>query len=172
MSYRPEDQSRIRIAISLRRVDPGDIPPSAKAPLARTNSIPASQASQGASTSTPITGTATGAVSTPGASQKKRKAAFEASFGSQPNVPQPSQSQTQAHAQVRPVVGTQVIGRGSHPSQAIVVEDEVEEDVPDDQPIDELYCTFRTNIVGIQYYKGSCHVLLFLRRRRIFDWRN
>ncbi len=43
-----------------------------------------------------------------------------------------------------------------------MVEDEVEEVVPEDQPIDELYFTMRTNVVGIQYYKGKCvHIQSF-----------
>ncbi|KAI0093185.1 SNF2 family N-terminal domain-containing protein [Irpex rosettiformis] len=148
---RSEDQTRVRIAISLRRVNPQDVPPSAKAPASTT-------ASQDASGSA--------AASIP--SQKKRKAAFEASYRSQQGIPQPGQSQsqtptlaqvparvqmqmqTQSQSQTRP----QATGRGSNASQAIVVEDEVEEVVPDDQPIDELYVTMRINVVGIQYYEG------------------
>lgn len=58
-SSRPEDQSKIRMAIALRRVDPADIPASAKAAPNTTGAPP-----------TP--------VSSQGPSQKKRKAAFEA----------------------------------------------------------------------------------------------
>lgn len=123
---RPEDQSRIRIAISLRRVDARDVPASAQAPL-----VPVSSGSVSASG--------------PGPSQKKRKAAFQAAYGSQkPSTAQPSQSQ--------PSASTSQMGRNA--TQAIVVEDEVEEVVPEDQPIDELYVTLRTSIVGVQYYKG------------------
>ncbi|KAI0344734.1 hypothetical protein BDW22DRAFT_1354880 [Trametopsis cervina] len=120
-SLRPEDQSRIRIAVGLRRVDPRDIPESAKAPAASTSAASAS-------------------ASGPGPSQKKRKAAFEAAYGSQPTLPQPP--------------GGTSATQGTSRAEAIMLDDDDEEVVPDDQPIDELYVTLRTNIVGIQYYKG------------------
>ena len=110
----------MRIAVGLRRVDPQDVPESAKA-----------KASPVASTSAP-----------PGPSQKKRKAEFEAQYGTQPSSSsQAVRSQTQ---HLRQLV--------DHP---IVIDDDEEENVSDDTPIDELYVTLRTNIVGVQYYKGA-----------------
>ncbi|KAI0688029.1 SNF2 family N-terminal domain-containing protein [Cytidiella melzeri] len=132
---RSEDQSRVRIATGLRRVDHRDVPVSAKGPAAPIGASVSSSSASG-----------------PGPSQKKRKAAFEATFGSQSSAPQPSQSHVRAEPQAS--ASTQPATQIRNSTQAIVVEDEVEEVVPDDQPIDELYCTLRTSIVGIQYYKG------------------
>ena len=63
--YRPEDQSKIRLAIGLRRVDAEDVPETAKH-------------RQVAPTST-------------GPSQRKRKLEYEASFGSEGSPPSSSQ---------------------------------------------------------------------------------
>ena len=110
MLFRPEDQGKIRLAVGLRRVAEADIPESAK-------KAPAASSSDGA----------------PGPSQKKRKATFEASYGSsQPSASQPLRHQ---HSQV--------------------IEIEEDEDQPEEESRDELYCVLKTNIVGVQYYKGA-----------------
>jgi len=35
-------------------------------------------------------------------------------------------------------------------------DDDDEVTIIEPDPVDELYCTLRTNIVGLQYYKGEC----------------
>ncbi|KZT00465.1 uncharacterized protein LAESUDRAFT_553779 [Laetiporus sulphureus 93-53] len=123
-NLRPEDQSKIRMAIGLRRIDTADIPESAKAPNA--------------------VNTADAASSSQGPSQKKRKAAAEAAtpvsqLSSQ--QPQPGPSQPLRHLTQNPASQT--------------IEDEQDDDVVEiEDPKDELYCTLKTSIVGVQYYKG------------------
>lgn len=81
----------------------------------------------------------------PGPSQAKRKAAFEAakasSQGSQSRASQPSSSQ----------------GPRRLPAPtASQIAAEVEEVIPEqEEVIDELLCSFHTNVVGIQYYEGK-----------------
>lgn len=125
---RPEDQAKIRFAVGLRQVDPKDVPPSAKTPA-----------------------TAGPSAAKAGPSQLKRKAEFEAKYGSQQPAASksiPSQSKAQA-------LSTQTQHLRGLVNKPIIVDDEEEENVPDDAPIDELYVTSRTNIVGVQYYKGE-----------------
>ncbi len=119
--YRPEDQQKIRLAVGLRRVDPSDVPETAK-------------------------GIATGDGNAgPGPSQKKRKAAFEAAMAS-------SQGSSQHRTQPASSQGPRQIA-GPSVSQFPA---EVEEVIPEqDEIIDELYCSYNTNIVGVQYYKGE-----------------
>ncbi|KAF8161207.1 SNF2 family N-terminal domain-containing protein [Crassisporium funariophilum] len=107
----PADQQKIRMAVALRRVDPGDIPESAK-PKGPAN------LAQPASTAT---------------SQIKRSATVA-------GLDRPSQSST---SQAQPA-----------PSITQRVDDDLETEVIEDEPVDELYCTMSTNVVGIQYYKG------------------
>jgi SWI/SNF-related matrix-associated actin-dependent regulator of chromatin subfamily A3 len=123
----------VRIAVSLLRVAAEDIPATARAALAE---APDSSA--------------------PGPSQKKRKAAYEAAFGTQPPVPQPNLPQTQAHAKAPASQARSQAGAAGGKSVTVVAdeEDEVEEVIADDQPIEELYVTLRTKIVGVQYYSG------------------
>ncbi|THH01126.1 hypothetical protein EW026_g1525 [Hermanssonia centrifuga] len=113
-NLRSEDQNKIRIAVGLRRVDPVDVPESAKRIVAGLNN--------GASSST---------SAAPAPTQKKRKATFDA----QPGPSQPRATQ------------------GPSASQ-LVEDDEIEEIVPEEESRDELYVMLKTNIVGVQYYKG------------------
>ncbi|KAJ6594021.1 SNF2 family N-terminal domain-containing protein [Mycena capillaripes] len=94
----PADQSKIRTAIARRRVDPSDIPVTAKIPDQHTSSsvVP---------------------------SQKRRRAEFEAAA---------SQSSS---SKVQPV-------------------EEEEEEVTEVEAPDELYVSMKTDVVGIQYYRG------------------
>ncbi|KDQ57760.1 hypothetical protein JAAARDRAFT_35442 [Jaapia argillacea MUCL 33604] len=120
-TLRAEDQQKIRRAVAMRRVDPDDMPDTMKAApaIATTSSTP---------------------------SQKKRKAAFEASGSSlsvaQPNSSSQSSSQPQRGKPLRELSFMDL-------SQA--VEEEVE---PEEETKDELYCTMTSNVVGVQYYKG------------------
>ncbi|KAH9942327.1 SNF2 family N-terminal domain-containing protein [Epithele typhae] len=86
-----QDQSKVRLAVGLRRVALEDVPPSAKG--------------------------AEAVLSTPGPSQKKRKLQYEASFGSsqapppgssQPSLSQPSSSQPPASQPLRRISGPPV----------------------------------------------------------------
>ncbi len=124
--FRSDDQRRIRKAVSERRVDPADIPPSAQ--TVKSTSINAS------------------AASIP--SQKKRKALQEAVSGSQrpaPSSQQPASSALLPATSARP------------PPSTPVDETLAADEIPEEEPADELYSTMRTNVVGLQYYKGlSC----------------
>ncbi|KAI0702988.1 SNF2 family N-terminal domain-containing protein [Cerioporus squamosus] len=77
----PADQNKIRIAVSLRRVDSADVPATAKDP----------------------------ALSAPGPSQKKRKLQYEASLNASQNTPpsssQPSSSQPSSSQPLRRISG-------------------------------------------------------------------
>ena len=106
LSYRPEDQAKVRMAVGKRRIDPADVPASAKPPGA-------------AAPDSAHAGTAA-----------KRKA---------DDAPQAGPSQPAA---ARPGMRT------------IRVDDEVEV-VQDEEVKDELYVMYKTNIVGVQYYKGK-----------------
>ncbi|KAI0633366.1 SNF2 family N-terminal domain-containing protein [Trametes polyzona] len=128
MNLYPADQSKIRLAIGLRRIDPEDVPQTAK------GSDPS--------------------LSTPGPSQRKRKAQYEASQGtppasSQPILSQPPSSQPSSSQPLRRISG---LPAGASFSQR--VEEEEVEDVPEEEAIDELYVMLKTSIVGVQYYKG------------------
>ena len=129
MMYSPADQSKIRLAVQLRRVDSADIPPTAKDP----------------------------ALSTPGPSQKKRKLQYEASLSSSQNTPpsssQPSSSQPSSSQPLRRISGPPL----SQIRQA--VEEVENEDVPEEESKDEPYVWLRTSIVGVQYYKGALPTL-------------
>ncbi|KAK0485859.1 SNF2 family N-terminal domain-containing protein [Armillaria novae-zelandiae] len=112
---RSDDQRRIRIAVSERRVDPADIPPSAQTVK------PASITSSATSIS----------------SQKKRKARREAVSESQ-----------------RPASSAQVPVTSAHPPSSTPMDETLVVDEIPEEPADELYCTMRTNVVGLQYYNG------------------
>ncbi|KAI0743822.1 SNF2 family N-terminal domain-containing protein [Daedaleopsis nitida] len=120
----PADQGKIRLAVSLRRVDSADIPSTAKDP----------------------------ALSTPGPSQKKRKLQYEASLTSSQNTPpsssQPSSSQPPSSQPLRRISGPPL----SQIRQP--VEEVETEDILDEETKDEMYVVLRTSIVGVQYYKG------------------
>lgn len=128
LSFRPEDQSKVRIAVGLRRVDPGDVPATAKPPGTASSS----------------------AIPQAGPSQKKRKAEFEALHGTGPtqSTAGPSQSTSQT-------LKTQTQHLRQLVNQPMIIDVvDIDDDVADDAPLDELYLTLRTNVVGVQYYKG------------------
>ena len=79
----------------------------------------------------------------PGPSQKKRKATHDAVVASS----QLSASQSK----LSQILNSQSVRRLSQ----LVVEEEFEEDTPEEEARDELYCSLSTNVVGVQYYKGS-----------------
>lgn len=134
---RSEDQGKIRMAVGLRRVDPRDVPASAKTPL------PAPAAAS--TSSAPPVATQSPASQGP-MSQKKRKAMFGASEA----AAGPSSSQrTVRLAQNRPLRPLTGVTRFQ------IEEDEVEEVVEQEESIDELYVMLKSSIVGIQYYKGE-----------------
>ncbi|KAI9067101.1 hypothetical protein FKP32DRAFT_1588914 [Trametes sanguinea] len=124
------DQSKIRLAVGLRRIDPADIPPTAQAQDP--------------------------ALSTSGPSQRKRKLQYEASLsqGAPPSSSQsylnpPSSSQPPSSQPLRRVSGLAPVVPYSQRYQ----EEEIE-DVPEEESRDELYVMLKTNVVGVQYYKG------------------
>ena len=141
---RPDDQNKVRLAIGLRRIDPADVPISAQpAPaatqLARTSSQILSQSSQGATSS----------QGSAGPSQKKRKAQWEAQFGSTSTHALSSQpTSAPVPAPLRQIIA---------PTSAQIAEDEAQgvEDTGPDEPIEELLCETKVKVVGIQYYKGN-----------------
>ncbi|KAH8108075.1 SNF2 family N-terminal domain-containing protein [Cristinia sonorae] len=130
LKLKSDDQAKIRLAIGLRRVDPADIPLSAKAGVTGT------------------IGVAPPTPATPGPSQKKRKAAFEAAKAAA------SGSQSSPSSSSQPAPPAPQVLRHVIPTATQIAEDEVEEDVPQDESVDELLVTMRTNVVGVQYYKG------------------
>lgn len=96
----------MRLAVGLKRVDPADVPPSARP-----------------------TGSASASAAPPG-TQLKRKA---------DGAPVPGPSGTQQK------------------TRTVRIDDDIEEIVPEQEEVkDELYVMMRTNVVGIQYYKGGC----------------
>ncbi|TFK54077.1 hypothetical protein OE88DRAFT_1695204 [Heliocybe sulcata] len=113
-SLRIEDQHRIRRAVATRRIDPADIPASAKPPPTHAG---------------PSAG---------GPSQKKRKAALNA-----------SQAAAGTYRAAAP---------GNATPRAVEIDltqnEEIEDDASEEESRDELYCTMSTSIVGVQYYKG------------------
>lgn len=142
----------MRLAIGLRRIDPADIPLSAQTapapvPVNRTPSQTLSQSNQGA--------TATQATNVAGPSQKKRKAQWEAQFGSASIRASSSKS---AAVQAGPVA-SHSLRQLVVPTAAQIAEDEAQlaeaaEETGPDEPIEELLCSTKAKIVGIQYYKG------------------
>ncbi|THH19092.1 hypothetical protein EW146_g2018 [Bondarzewia mesenterica] len=151
-------------ALATRRIDPADIPETAKLP-AQAESLPSSRPS--------LSQDHPSASSTPGPSQKKRKAALKrkaafeaamaASQGSTPSTPQASTSQPSGYRGVRKLNLPVDMRRKKG----------VENDAPKKEPRDELYCTMGTSIVGIQYYKGLVdtgeQVLLIRDPRNLYD---
>jgi SWI/SNF-related matrix-associated actin-dependent regulator of chromatin subfamily A3 len=110
---------KVRRAIANERVDPADVPLTAKV------------ATPSAAHVTPSTS------QTPALSQKKRKAAFEQAA--------PSNSRLSS---VKPAVRTA--------TRPIMYDDEDDEvTIIEPDSVDVLYCTLKTSIVGVQYYKGE-----------------
>ncbi|KAI0940604.1 hypothetical protein AcW1_003757 [Taiwanofungus camphoratus] len=130
-NLRPEDQGKIRMAVGLHRIDPADVPDTAKL-----------QNSQGKTAKSNVK-----APTTPGSSQTKRKAAAIAS--SQPTTPassQPGSSQPRS---------SQALHRPSQLSTSQMLEEDDDEDVVEvEDTRDELYVMLKTSIVGVQYYNG------------------
>ncbi|PIL34185.1 transcription factor [Ganoderma sinense ZZ0214-1] len=102
----PADQSKVRLAVGLRRIDSADVPATAKDP----------------------------ALSTPGPSQKKRRLQYEASFGSQnspPSSSQPSSSQPSSSQPLRRISGPP-LSQIAQPVEEVEIEDEPEEESRDE----------------------------------------
>lgn len=129
--YRREDKAKVRKAIASRRVDPADVPESAK-------TLP-----------TPITNTGVMAgglgVTAPTLNQKKRKALQEASA---PASSSASSSHNPHSSQPQP------LRRLAHREVIEILDDEDEVEEIDEEPRDELYCMMTAKIVGVQYYRG------------------
>ncbi|KAG6918560.1 hypothetical protein DXG01_013650 [Tephrocybe rancida] len=111
----PQDQQTIKMAISLRRINPLDIPASAKTRLAAPAPVGLSERP----------------------SQRKRKAEQDRLAV--------SQAVTTSAMPSKPLIA---------PSATQIAEDEVMEESPEEDVVDELFCNMNTNVVGIQYYKG------------------
>jgi SWI/SNF-related matrix-associated actin-dependent regulator of chromatin subfamily A3 len=120
-SVRPQDQVKVRRAIANQRVDPADIPLSARAAAPTIAHV------------TPSTSQA------PALRQKKRKAAFDQAAH--------TNSQSGSAGPAVPATTRSIIHDIDDDDEVTIIE-------PD--PVDELYCTLRTSIVGVQYYKGEC----------------
>ncbi|KIK94979.1 hypothetical protein PAXRUDRAFT_141720 [Paxillus rubicundulus Ve08.2h10] len=127
-TIRPDDQQKVRRAIATQRVDPADIPTSAKLVAAPVTTVAEPHApSQPRQPSSQALG------------QKKRKLASESSgTSSQPSVPRAS---------------TALVGARPLTSSALHDEDD-EVMIIEPEPVDELYCVTRASIVGVQYYQG------------------
>ncbi|KAG1816100.1 SNF2 family N-terminal domain-containing protein, partial [Suillus subaureus] len=117
-NIRPEDQTKVRQAIANQRVDPADIPKTAKVVTLTTAHV------------TPSTSQA------PAPSRKKRKAPSEQAV--------PTNSQLSS---VKPVIRATYgpIMCNDEDDEVIIIEAD---------PIDVLYCTLSSSIVGVQYYNG------------------
>ncbi|KAA1471714.1 hypothetical protein DENSPDRAFT_837772 [Dentipellis sp. KUC8613] len=163
-NLRSEDQHKIRRALAARRIDPADIPESAKAPAAlaaapsSSQPPPSSQVSEPPSSSQPSmsqsASTSTPAASGSGPSQRKRKAELDAAFAdAERSLSAPGGSQP------KPLAGQPGASRASGERKTnnpvgATWEEGMENDAPPEESIDELYCTMSTNVVGVQYYKG------------------
>lgn len=146
VNLRSEDQKKIRVALALKRVDPSDLPAAAQVLAVPSSSQTLPPSSQPpASSQPPLSQTVSSTPSVSGPSQKKRKAAFEAAMAA--SQPTPSQRM------VRPA---QPVGiRKINVPIGTTWEEGAEDDAPADEPLEELYCTMKSNVVGIQYYKGE-----------------
>ncbi|KAI0730200.1 SNF2 family N-terminal domain-containing protein [Fomitopsis betulina] len=126
-NLRQEDQGKIRLAVGLRRIDPADVPATAKGH----GSLPGLSSTPSSSQPRPEA-----SALAPGPSQKKRKAAFEAAMITQPSASQPSASQPLRRLSDQ---------FEEEQNNAVI-------DVDDAQ--DELYCMTKVPVVGLQYYTG------------------
>lgn len=126
--FRQEDQGKIRLAVGLRRIDPADVPATAKGH----GSLPGLSSTPSSSQPRPEA-----SALAPGPSQKKRKAAFEAAMITQPSASQPSASQPLRRLSDQ---------FEEEQNNAVI-------DVDDAQ--DELYCMTKVPVVGLQYYTGE-----------------
>ena len=160
-SLRPEDQKKVRLPLATRRIDPADIPESAKS--ARSQNAAPSSSQNGPPSSQPTAppssqpSASQGAAPSGDPNRKKRKAAIEAAIVSS-RGPGASQVPTPAYPSARRIQGP---GNTTWEEGAL-------EDTPEEEPVDELYCTMVSSVVGIQYYKGTeedfCVMWSFLSR--------
>lgn len=110
-TLRPEDQGKVSLAIALGRVDPADIPPSARV------------------------------VTTPTSQLVKPSGPPLAANPRQQKRERPSENSGPPVSRFH--------GTGSR------TDNEDEEVLPiEPEPIDELYCVFKTRVVGVQHYRG------------------
>ncbi|KAJ7217931.1 SNF2 family N-terminal domain-containing protein [Mycena pura] len=122
------DQNKIRTAVSLRRVDPADIPATAK----RTTESRAVNSAPGIPVTAKRT-TESRAITAPG--RKRRREEYDV-----PN--------SQASSSVSGLSGPSAVQREQ------VHEEEDSDSVEPDEALDELYVTKKLNVVGVQYYNG------------------
>lgn len=152
-NLRAEDQKKVRMALVTRRIDPADVPESARPGLPPpTPNTPSS--SQNVPASSQVTAPPSSQASAsqgqgPGPSQKKRKAAFEAAMAAGP-----TQGSSHSHSQAGPSQQQQPTRRVQGPGNT-TWEEGAMDDAPEEEPVDELYCTMSSSVVGIQYYKGA-----------------
>ncbi|KAI0035861.1 SNF2 family N-terminal domain-containing protein [Vararia minispora EC-137] len=143
-SLRTEDQERVRKALATRRVDPADVPTTARPPAAVLPPIPApafTQASHLSSAQASRSQQSQPVSAAPGPSVKKRKAAVDAA----PSAADPSTVSSVTTNRARRIVDAVDLTweEGAQEDDAEIV-----------QPIDELYCAYKAKIVGVQYYHG------------------
>lgn len=104
-------------------------------------------------------------ASTSGTSQANEKKKRKASF-----IEPPSFASTSATPSAVVVTPAPRVPSAIYPptaSQVIEAAEEADVGSPEDEPLEELYTTLQTSIVGVQYYKGyicvkrfvMCHVL-------------
>jgi SWI/SNF-related matrix-associated actin-dependent regulator of chromatin subfamily A3 len=131
--HRRDDQGKVRKAIISGRVDPADIPESAKLPAA--NQLVS--------------------ITAIGLNQKKRKAAAaQAAAGSSSQAARPRMSQQ--------ITSSQSLRRLSQPAaRQEMEEEEAEVNAYEEEPGDEIYCVLNSKIVGVQYYTGLCRCCIF-----------
>lgn len=106
-SHSPDDKGKVRLAVGLRRVDPADVPATAKA-----------------------------APPQPSTANVNKRKANDA-------MPSSAQAASSSSSRLNPSLGR------------IPYRVDEEDNAGSNDTVDELYCTLRTNIVGVQYYKGS-----------------
>ncbi|KAG1716393.1 hypothetical protein ID866_745 [Astraeus odoratus] len=141
-ALRSQDQVKVRCAIASGRIDPADVPASAKivAPAVirpSASTAPPSICSQSTLPS--------------GGRQQKRK--------------QPSEHS----GTLKSLDQAAVASAGVH---RLLDDEDEEIVLIDPEPVDELYCKYETKVVGIQYYKGMCLVGAGEKVRVVRDPRN
>ncbi|VDB95911.1 unnamed protein product [Peniophora sp. CBMAI 1063] len=158
---RAEDQQKIRRALATRKVDPADVPESAKvappAPLpapAFSQSMPSSQGLPSSSQPTPSSSQpmpSSSSPSKPSQAERKRKAMEAATASGSSSIARPGSGLLPSQS-----LPPQSARRTNQPSGITWEIDDGDDDIEviEQEPIDELYVSYRTNIVGVQYYKG------------------
>ncbi|KAJ7780541.1 SNF2 family N-terminal domain-containing protein [Mycena maculata] len=127
------DQKKIRTAISTRRVDPGDIPATAR----------------------PMT-SIQGQHGSAAPNQKQRKAEFEAMSSSPAQSSSAAPSQKKRRAEFEASQGSSSWSPSKKLGYIPRVDEEVveEDETPEVEVADELIVSMRAQVVGIQYYQG------------------